>query len=102
MKADIIKYLKRLQKSTKDKHVKYHIKCGLHSNIPPCCILFFVAAFSEAFDSCTKKKKPIIYNKIKEKVFKERGFRFYYQPCPSCLFKAKPKKVKSCDCKYEK
>ena len=62
---------------------KYHVALGLHSNIPPCCIIWFLTAW------------PLIY----DKQWTSDWFRGYgYVRCPLCVLRRRVVKVRHCDC----
>lgn len=73
-----------------------HIRCGQHSNIPLCCILFFIVFWTPLFYLlCFKPVKWFInwYPPIRQE-------RFNYVPCPFCLVFNRRRKLKICgtDC----
>lgn len=61
------------------------IDCGLHSNIPHCCILFFLSMNYKT------------YHDIQDPIEKMRGIKFEYRPCPDCLVNKIPNQLKDCD-----
>lgn len=66
--------------------------CGIHSEIPLCCIEFFIK-------SEWLKKYHEQYYKTTDRVAKEHGFQhFGYIPCFDCLAKAQPVSLKLCNC----
>jgi hypothetical protein len=65
--------------------------CGIHSEIPLCCIKFFMR-------SSTLQESQAYRDRIQQ-VAKEHGFEgFGYVPCPDCLAKAQPVPLKLCNC----
>ena len=62
------------------------IECGLHSEIPHCCILHMLSLEEEPNASMLRFLE------------KERGFNFGYRPCPTCMIKGNPVPLKACNC----
>jgi hypothetical protein len=81
--ADILNRLLYLQNA---------IECGIHSNIPACCIKFFI---TEKMWMQNRKCKNY-YNKMKDVAVKF-GFKWWgYIPCNTCLNSANVVKLRQC------
>lgn len=105
-------------------HIKHHVKCGLHSGFPLCCIMFWLCCYypCKPINSIqiinkikqangtikyiqTGKYKPIGHISFKNWIM--HNFRhFYYEnnpgwgyvPCPLCMIRNNQKKVQKCSC----
>lgn len=76
-----------MQHPIRDDLRTYHTLMGLHSNIPQCCIDFFV---SQSGDNLRA------YNKLCAKADKDLFGKFGYVPCPVCWDRRDIKKVHIC------
>ena len=63
--------------------VKYHWKCGRHSNIPACCVLWFIGPWRIAL------RVPRLWS-----IFYDSP----YVRCPLCRFTHRWNKIKECEC----
>ena len=99
---------------------QYHIEYGRHSNIPECCIAFFISPFWDKTPTYAEEK--VAYrNKMREAAKKfghfhpnqkscdypyERGIWVHwgYIPCPSCMESGFHQEIHICseDCKHLK
>jgi len=66
------------------------VECGLHSNIPSCCIIFY----------CVFWKPHIMTSNYLENEYwkKVNSGKFKYVPCPDCEISGKNVKIKKCEC----
>lgn len=73
-----------------------HVEMGLHSNIPECCVHWFVTHWLWV--------KPKEFDEVNRKILKliKEGFYLGYIPCPDCIKKKKFVRVKICksECKF--
>lgn len=67
-----------------------HIRCGIGSNIPICCILFFILREILYYFIHFKIVKYFIYN------YPPRGKEYYYIPCFICFVLGRVRKVNIC------
>jgi hypothetical protein len=69
------------------KHIHSHRRaCGICSNIPECCINFFIS---------TNNIDLKVFEQYKKEVT-NCGYKFAYVPCPECLKLGRVNKLKSC------
>lgn len=105
------------------KQIKLHIKCGLHSGFPICCVLWFVFVIIPIFGWMKsdniflqirnkfifwveqKRKVGLLINlsyqdHITKEIYKKQIYSFGRIPCPICLFFAKDiKEAIDCACR---
>ena len=74
------------------KKIKYHFSCGIHSNIPMCCILWWLLVYIWLSN---KVKGKLITRYIK--IFND----IQYIPCPICCLLKKKYTIKICECRYK-
>jgi len=74
------------------KQILQDIKCGKHTCIPDCCILFFLSQWRQF----SEKESSKYWKKI-DKSANKNGKLYGYIPCPNCLNK-KPVNIYTCDC----
>jgi hypothetical protein len=67
---------------------EYHIKFGVHSNIPACCINFFVNKWDKR-EMWRQHDNPIVK--------KVRASGANYVQCPKCLSAGRKVQIKLCD-----
>jgi len=102
----------------------YHFRCGIHSNIPLCCNIYFnlVNLLPEKYDigypfvkvclkcnsiiECDIPSIPIlIVYKIEyllKKLMKKDKDHVLYRRCPFCiLFRKKINKINKCNCRFD-
>ncbi len=83
--------------------------CGLHSNIPQCCILFFIGADNFTNFIYSVEKVPVKINGVMSycDYYKEPNTwkikNTHYFPCPKCILKLvsgeiTPNPLISCNC----
>jgi hypothetical protein len=72
--------------------INYHIACGLHSNIPPCCVLFFIKNTNRVWPEDYLKK-------IRDKE-KYLQYKYEYIPCPQCLEDGYVRPILECNCEF--
>ena len=88
----------RSQGSIKERVAEHNRRCGAHSNIPACCVEFFINVWQhrkmpESFiGGLHRFLSRLIY--LKEK-------RLQYIPCPKCLIKRYPQPLYECNWKIE-
>ena len=84
-----------------EKSVIRHIRCGLHSRIPWCCILWFITYWNVIL---LVKKLNLWYIRITSKPMEGNPYGWEYIPCPLCLImKRNMGRTLRCKCgeKYE-
>ena len=64
-------------------------ECGLHSGIPPCCILYFLL---------TRTNNNDILRELERKACALAGIDAYYAICPSCILARRVIETKRCNC----
>jgi hypothetical protein len=99
------------------RNIPIHMEYGEHSDIPKCCILYFVLIWQWFFiykvlagPQASHPKFMAYYNKLVEQheytiinnelvKSKSKKYRpvYHYIPCPLCLFMNKVAKIKNCD-----
>lgn len=79
----------------KSAALDYHIKCGMHSGILDCCIIFWLTKFSGKF-----KTKVMYNNKEANDYFDKLSEKWVvtYIACPSCFKSKKFIEIKKCNC----
>ena len=78
------------------KHLRKTIECGLHSNIPPCCIKYYITK-----QIWRNGKEAALSNKLRQK---NHNITFKgYVPCPNCVKKRRRfNKLHKCNCYHAK
>lgn len=66
-------------------------KCGLHSNIPPCCVLWFLLFYKDRVWS-------ILGTAYRETALAHRVEGRNYVPCPKCLITGHKRALLYCGC----
>jgi len=69
----------------------YDIKCGCHSNIPLCCILFYIVIWP-----IVPKKHRRAYLGAHTQYAKDTGIWYEYIPCPICWMRKRVANRKTC------
>ena len=79
----------------------YNILFGQHSNIPECCIDFFIDKWLKLYSIGSRKSRKEIedYHKLIRKAGNTVGKKFGYIPCPDCIAKLNWHKVHTCTTK---
>lgn len=72
----------------KNSEVQYHIALGRHSNIPECCIKFFVAEWFPHFE--TKWRDTAYCNIL-------NNSKYNYVACPTCYYTDNFVEIHICD-----
>ena len=77
------------------KNIICDINCGIKSNIPLCCILFWIIIWKPIFHllPITGSMNRYLFSK---KYLKYLKIEVEYIPCPICIFKNKANKLKHC------
>jgi hypothetical protein len=93
-------FIEKLQSqgSIEERVAGHHRRCGAHSNIPPCCVEFFLEIWRhgkmpESFIGC-------IYRFLIASLY-PKGRRPQYVPCPKCLIKRYSQPLYGCNWKNE-
>jgi hypothetical protein len=66
---------------------RYHIAFGRHSNIPDCCIQFYVTEWYPFFEN--KWRGTVYYDAVQRSEFK-------YVPCPKCYYMNQKAEIRIC------
>jgi len=88
------------------KKIACDIHCGHHSNIPKCCIVFYVTIWQPIIQSEVRQHGEVLhlressfitkYHEILDRRFHER-FDLQYIACPVCIVRNRtPNKIKKC------
>ena len=72
---------------------KYHVIYGRHSNIPDCCIAFFIKDWPKIFRSSVEYA---IHDGKQRATEKRIGKKFGYRPCLDCMRRGHWHKIHSC------
>jgi hypothetical protein len=81
----------------------YDVECGLHSGIPPCCVLWYAAECREAIMQAHADGNRVAmrrfdaYRDKVDRVAARRGIRGWgYVPCPLCLRSGRVVRLRRC------
>ena len=77
----------------------YNILFGQHSNIPECCIDFFIGKWLKLYSSGKNRIEIDAYHGWIKSTEKMIGKKFGYIPCPDCITNLKWVKVHTCTTK---
>ena len=82
-----------MSKAMANQYLRREIHCGIHSNIPDCCILFFINFWTPILRRAQAAELRQYYDDLAG-----MDIGFDYIPCPACRLKGKPVKLKRCRC----
>ena len=71
-------------------------ECGAHSNIPPCCVAFFVEQWSPVLES--RPRKAAFWRACMQLADMLSGYRTFYVRCPACLWSGQSNPLRRCAC----
>ena len=71
------------------RNMPHDIRCGLHSGIPLCCILWFITCWKPLHRHICSGYFQVMWL---------RGADFDHIPCPICLARGREDGVADCDC----
>jgi len=77
--------------------VVYHVRCGLHSGLPLCCILWYVTGW-HVMSGVPIPRAFRAYWRLIRLSGRIHGVQFGHIPCPACIVRGLAVHVLECDC----
>ncbi len=75
--------------------VAHHVRCGMHSGFPPCCVMFFLVRIYTWWPAHYYRNNTLA-GRIERALVKPRGVN--YIQCPLCQWRDHRVPLKRCSC----